>query len=488
MGDNLNLQTNVDTSKLQVDPDKKTVLVVSDSAAIHSGFAQVVRNVFGRLWPERKWNIIQYGWWHSNPVERVKWDIVTTNRDPSNPNLIDQADKYGQHSFEGVVGSVRPDLVWVMGDPWMIQSVIRNQHRSSYTAVLYTPVDGAPLKYGWDIVEHFDVVVPYLPWGSKMIKRWCPKANVVDHIPHGVDTDLYKPVDPESRQAFKHRRTNLGPDDITMLSVSRNQARKNLPALLELTYYIRSGDYRVCQVCGRAYRNPYNYHLGRPSGKKGFCPHADCNRDGHKLVDGKPNPKFYYCMHTPIKDIEAFSWNLIDVLDTFGFRKVDPNDSSSVTYPGVLWNENVQIVHGIPEEDMAQMYASADIFALATTGEGFGLPILEAMSCGTPVVVPDVSSHPDFVQEGGGMLVDIGYHVCEVASQYYRGYPDLDDYLTKVLLLVNNAKLRKQLGNAARETATRYGWDNIARQWEELIDGLLTSGSASKRWQRVTTI
>jgi glycosyltransferase involved in cell wall biosynthesis len=140
------------------------------------------------------------------------------------------------------------------------------------------------------------------------------------------------------------------------------------------------------------------------------------------------------------------------------------------------------------EGELSTLYAGVDIFALPTVGEGFGLPILEAMACGVPVVVPDISSHPDFVREGGGMLVDIGYNICEIHSSYYRGYPDLDDYLTKLLLLVDDPGLRRTLGIAGRATALKYDWDKIAESWRTLINKHVGEARATKRWQRLTTV
>jgi glycosyltransferase involved in cell wall biosynthesis len=493
------LNLDADASHVQRDPGKPTVLLVTDSAGIHSGFAQVVRNVFRRLYDRGKWNIIQYGWWHTNPVESVPWDIVLTERDPKNPHAVNMDDRYGQLSFERCASSLRPDIVWTMGDPWMIGPALMNSYRPNYRAIAYMPVDGAPLAHTWDTISHADVVVPYLPWGKEMMERWVPDAmdKVADPIPHGVDTKLYKPFDEAVRQQLRQA-NGTGPDDILMLSVSRNQARKNLPALIELTYYIRSGDYQVCEGCGRAYRNPYNYRGGQPTGEKAVCRDPACWIRGSATIGeckmppvmkpGTPHPNFIYYMHTPIIDLEAQSWKLLDVLDTFGLGRPAEDDPDDTRYPGFRWSEHVRVVHGVPEEELAMLYSAADIFALPTTGEGFGLPILEAMSCGTPVVVPNVSSHPNFVEGGGGMLVDIGYNICETMSQYWRGYPDLDDYLTKLLLLVEDRDLRVSLGRAGRANALNYDWDKIADMWEELIDSQLSDYAPVKPWQRVTLV
>jgi len=493
------MQFDVDPAQLKLDPDKPTVLIVSDSAAIHSGFAQVVRGIFKRIWKKKCWNIVQFGWWHAMAKEKAPWPIITTRRHPSDPTHVDLSDKYGELSFEHVVGSIKPDVVWVMGDPWMITPTLQNAHRNSYHHILYVPVDGAPLMKSWGIIANADTIVPYLPWGKKMIERWVPKAipKLTDFIPHGVDTAFYAPQD-ESVRVSVRQQLNLKSDDFLAIAVGRNQARKNIPALVELTYYIRSGDYQVCKNCGRAYRNPYDYAMGTPSGRKVFCQDPTCwivRPDGERIeaiapemIPGTPHPNFYAYLHTPLDDIKELSWKITDLLDAFPLGMPDEKDPAQLRYPGFRWNQALQPVHGVPEADLRNLYAASDIFVLPTTGEGFGLPILEAMACGTPVVVPNVSSHPDFIGGEGGIMVDIGYHVCEILSSYYRGYPDMDDYLTKILLLMEDQQLRAKLSRMARLKATKYDWDTIAEQWFELISSRIGESRATKRWHKLTQV
>lgn len=55
----------------------------------------------------------------------------------------------------------------------------------------------------------------------------------------------------------------------------------------------------------------------------------------------------------------------------------------------------------VPDEDLPYLYAAARVFVYPSFYEGFGLPILEAMSCGVPVVCSNVTSLPEVVGDAG---------------------------------------------------------------------------------------
>ncbi|MFW9863950.1 MAG: glycosyltransferase family 4 protein [Candidatus Thorarchaeota archaeon] len=60
---------------------------------------------------------------------------------------------------------------------------------------------------------------------------------------------------------------------------------------------------------------------------------------------------------------------------------------------------NVQYLGRVPEEDLVQVYNSASVFAMPSRRETFGLVALEAMACGTPVVVSDIPGPRSFIEE-----------------------------------------------------------------------------------------
>jgi glycosyltransferase involved in cell wall biosynthesis len=113
--------------------------------------------------------------------------------------------------------------------------------------------------------------------------------------------------------------------------------------------------------------------------------------------------------------------------------------------------QRVHFAGFVEDRDLAAVYSLAVAFAFPSWYEGFGLPVLEAMACGTPVVVSDNSSLPEVVG-GAGLLVD----AADSAA--------LADALLKILA---DEPLRRGLGSRGIERAKRFSWRNSA---EQLLD------------------
>jgi len=100
----------------------------------------------------------------------------------------------------------------------------------------------------------------------------------------------------------------------------------------------------------------------------------------------------------------------------------------------------------VPDEDLPALYSLATVFAFPSWYEGFGLPVLEAMACGTPVVAANNSSLPEVVGEGG-LMVDAA---------------DPEELATALERLIADQDLREKLVAAGKAHAARYTWQEAA--------------------------
>jgi glycosyltransferase involved in cell wall biosynthesis len=102
----------------------------------------------------------------------------------------------------------------------------------------------------------------------------------------------------------------------------------------------------------------------------------------------------------------------------------------------------------VADEDLPALYTLADLFVFPSLYEGFGLPPLEAMACGAPVVVSDNSSLPEAV--GNAALL--------VKAEDQEA---LTDAMARIL---GNANLRARLTDLGRAQAARFTWRNSAEK------------------------
>jgi starch synthase len=127
----------------------------------------------------------------------------------------------------------------------------------------------------------------------------------------------------------------------------------------------------------------------------------------------------------------------------------------------------VWIDHFISREDLIRLHSHATVFVCPSVYEPFGLVILEAMACETPVVASRVGGIPEIVVEGEtGYLVDL-----DPADP--NGFTDgLAERLEKLL---GDPTLAAKMGKAGRERVLRhFGWGAIAAQTVRLYEGLLS--------------
>ena len=113
----------------------------------------------------------------------------------------------------------------------------------------------------------------------------------------------------------------------------------------------------------------------------------------------------------------------------------------------------------VPDQDLSAIYSGAVAFIFPSLYEGFGLPVLEAMQCGTPVISSNSSSLPEVVGDAG-ILID----------------PKDEDHLCQAMLdVLTDSNLRESLRKKGLERAKQFSWKKCADQTVEIYKKIIDS-------------
>lgn len=113
-----------------------------------------------------------------------------------------------------------------------------------------------------------------------------------------------------------------------------------------------------------------------------------------------------------------------------------------------------RLIGRVADADLPALYSGATFFAFPSVYEGFGLPPLEAMACGTPVIVSNATSLPEVVGEAG-LLLDP--HDPQAWTQAMRH-------------LIHDEAARRSLGAAGHAHAGRFSWHATAQATQSILE------------------
>jgi len=184
-----------------------------------------------------------------------------------------------------------------------------------------------------------------------------------EHILVGLDTKLWRKRTSEERRTL---RKTLGIEDDTfvILTVADNQERKNLWAGMNAVAKLKN--------------------------------------------DLKDRKIKYIMVTTELDDIPGYG--LTDLSISEGIR-----------------NEYQRYKRGMPPEDLWALYALSDVYLQPSRAEGLGLPLLEAMGVGIPVVATNTGAMTELLEDGRGTLVDAEYEFIDVWGNSKRSMIDTTD-------------------------------------------------------------
>lgn len=281
--------------------------------------------------------------WHGRPDIQAQypyhlwpcWDMTDGGKDG-----------FGVTRLPVLVERLRPDVIVILNDPWNIPTYLDyfDQWNEGREGAGVEPVKLPPV-IAWVAVDaknqrgeplnRLDRVAVWTEFAAKELKRGGYMGEP-DIIPLGADTEVFQRKDKE--ESRKRLFGEVLPENAFLVgAVGRNQPRKRLD--LTLAYFSR-------WIHENDIDDAYLYlHVG-PTGDKGV--------DLRSLIH----------------------WYGLGAEGRFGSRVILGRPP---------------LGQGFPKGDMAHVYSALDVYLTTTSGEGFGLPALEAMACEVPVIAPDWS-------------------------------------------------------------------------------------------------
>ncbi|NPA92006.1 MAG: glycosyltransferase family 4 protein [Chloroflexi bacterium] len=116
--------------------------------------------------------------------------------------------------------------------------------------------------------------------------------------------------------------------------------------------------------------------------------------------------------------------------------------------------DHVRFIGWVDEEDKPALYTLAEALVFPSLYEGFGLPVLEAMACGTPVIAANAASLPELVGDAGLLVAP----------------RDVEGLAEAMLQVLTDPSLKEELSRRAMDKALRFTWEEVARATLDAYD------------------
>ncbi len=215
--------------------------------------------------------------------------------------------------------------------------------------------------------------------------------------------------------------------------------------------------------------------LAKFRGERGFVVYPGVSDDFFKKVDNKVMGEILskYKLHEsyilyiggfdPRKNlnrvIDAYSIALkqVDLPPLTVVGRIDPKDRYYLSLKEKIdkygLQNNIVFAGFVGADDLPSIYSAAEFLVFPSLYEGFGLPIVESMATGCPVLTSNISSMPE---------------VAGVCAELVNPY-DVDSIANTIAKLHSNPELRAQLSKCGRERAKKFTWRESANKFLEII-------------------
>lgn len=274
------------------------------------------------------------------------------------------------------------------------------------------PVDGAPVsKQMVQVGRNIDYRISYSKFGQQELQKAGLSST---YIPHGFDTDTFSPGDKwEARDKL-----GVPYENFLVTTVAANKGypcRKGWPELLE-AYALFWSQHPDALL--------YLHTTNLPFGSQG---------EGINIKE-----------YLDFLDLPRSAWTMVNEGD---------------------W------ALGIPDQHLVDVYRASDAFLLPSMGEGFGMPLCEAQSCGCPIIVQDCSATAELCVNG--IAIDPLQHMWVPQLSYYWQIPSIPRIIKALEALYDQAPSKDYWDAKKKEGVQHikehYDWGVVKGYWEEFL-------------------
>lgn len=301
-----------------------------------------------------------------------------------------------------------PDLksaILTLYDVW----VYRNPKLEEIPIISWTPIDhlGIPPNVEAYLRKPNVTPIAMAPNGKELMDQ----AGIESiYIPHGINTKVYKPTETIRRVPTRDY-LGISDDNFLVGMVAANKANATIHRKAFVENLMAFG------------------------------------------IFVKENPKAILYLHTdPTRALGGF--DLVRILKVAG---IPPEN--------IIFPDPLDTRFGLKQEDMAALYTAFDVLLAPSYGEGFGIPTIEAQSCGTRVIASSWTASKDLVGSGSFQVAGIPFWD-EPQGQFWK-IPTVNSIVDA---LTKSQDLDRGFNEASREFALGFDADKVYREkWEPFL-------------------
>ncbi len=436
---------------------------LSDSLKMNSGFSTVTKNLMIEL-RNRGYEVSMTGLQTSFVKEWFDGIEIY----PLNVSHLSESDQYLTTLMK-----IKPDIVFNLfgsdtGDMDLLLEA--PLHFKINKRLWYVPVDGVGLGEGSKYsLKKFTInggkVVAQCNWGYEQFKN--EGIPVMDTVYHGYNEKIYRKLDNKKWDKYHWYFTDTA-------AVEGNPKEYKVSFEIEkvgiLKYDNISNDYKYSYYPIDSIRDIVKgkYVYGFVGANFGVRKRIERLLSSYAVLvktNKKDANETLLWLHTfpiSINGLKPASNGLLDIVEKLEIQK------------NVIFSYGAEKANGWSEEALCRLYNIFDCNVSASSGEGFGLPILESMACGVPQIGTNICSFIELIgdKKERGILVDYDYQM--IQDGCVRGLVDIVK-LYKSMIEIRGSfwdKDDETLRNNCIGFAQNYTWKKVTDKWVEIFNKL----------------